>query len=132
MRIEIMDGETVIKTIVADESFAEQHHPGAWRVAAVQDEPAPQAHDMRITNLAFVDRFSDAEAIAIDLASIGATVEAAQIRRYLDKVSKATYIDLAREDTQDGVRALEAAGLIGAGRADAILLAPIEDMERPR
>ena len=42
MRIEIMDGETVINTINADEAFAEQHYPGAWRVAAVQDvEPAP-------------------------------------------------------------------------------------------
>ena len=40
MRIEILDGETVIKTIIADEAFAEQHYPGAWRVAEVQDVPA--------------------------------------------------------------------------------------------
>lgn len=131
MLIEIMDGDTVIKTIVGDAAFAEAQHPGAWRVAAVQDDHVPVAQDMRITNLAFVDRFTDAEAISIDLASIGATVEAAQVRRYLDKVSKAAYIDLSREDTRAGVHALEAAGLIGAGRADAILLASIEDQERP-
>ena len=36
MRIEILDGETVINTIIADEAFAEQHYPGAWRVAGEQ------------------------------------------------------------------------------------------------
>lgn len=41
MRIEIMDGSTVINTIVASEEFAEQHYPGAWRVAEVQDAPTP-------------------------------------------------------------------------------------------
>jgi len=133
MRIEILDGEAVVNTINASPEVAQAQHPGAWRIAEVQDDPAPEpAPDLRITNLAFVDRFTDAEAIGIDLASIGATVGAAQIRRYLDKVSKATYIDLAREDTQSGVRALEVAGLLGAGRADAILLTPIEDHERPR
>lgn len=103
---------------------------GVWRWP--DDASAAPAADYRITNLAFVDRFTDAEAIAIDLASIGATVEAAQVRRYLDKVSKATHIDLSRADTQAGVRALETAGLIAAGRADEILTAPIQDMERPR
>ena len=90
------------------------------------------ADDSRITRLAFVDRFTDAEAVAIDLASIGATVQAASIRRYLDKVNKAVFIDLAREDTQAGVQALETNGLISAGRADAILTAPIQPHERPQ
>lgn len=39
MRIEILDGATVINTIVASEEFAEQHYPGAWRLAEVQDAP---------------------------------------------------------------------------------------------
>ena len=42
MRIDIMDGEAVIRTIIADEAFAEQHYPGAWRVADEQ-EAATQA-----------------------------------------------------------------------------------------
>ena len=37
MRIEIMDGNTVINTIVATPEFAEQQHPGKWRLAEVQD-----------------------------------------------------------------------------------------------
>ena len=49
MRIEIMDGDTVISTIIASEEFAEQLHPGKWRLAEVQDvpaEPAPATPNM--------------------------------------------------------------------------------------
>lgn len=42
MRIEIMDGETVTNTIDATPEFAEQYHPGAWRLAA--DQGVPVAH----------------------------------------------------------------------------------------
>lgn len=41
MRIEILDGDTVSKTIIADEAFAEEQHPGVWRLAEVQDVPTP-------------------------------------------------------------------------------------------
>ena len=41
MRIEIMDGQTVINTIIATPEFAEQLHPGKWRLAEVQDVPTP-------------------------------------------------------------------------------------------
>lgn len=40
MRIEIMDGDTVTNVILASEEFAEQQHPGKWRLAEVQDVPA--------------------------------------------------------------------------------------------
>lgn len=131
MRIEILDGTTVVNTIEADEAFAEAQHPGAWRVAAEQVETAP-VEDLRITRLAFLDRFADAEAVAIDLASLGATVQAAGLRRYLHKVNSATYIDLGRADTREGVQALETAGLLGAGRALEILDAPVQPHERYR
>ena len=45
MRIEILNSEgAVVNGIIADEAFAEAQHPGAWRLAEVQDvptEPAP-------------------------------------------------------------------------------------------
>lgn len=85
----------------------------------------------QITRLAFLDRFTDAEAVAIDLASMGATVEAASVRRYLSKVNAATFIDLDRADTRAGVQALEAGGLLGEGRALEIMDAPVEQHERP-
>lgn len=93
---------------------------------------APTELGRRITRLAFLNRFTDPEAIAIDLASIGATVEAATLRRYMQKVNAATFIDLDRPDTRGGVQALEAAGVLAAGRALQILDAPIQDAERPQ
>jgi hypothetical protein len=101
-------------------------------VSGPGSNPGPSEPDHRITRLAFLNRFTDAEAIALDLASIGATIEAASIRRYMQKVNAATFIDLARDDTITGVRQLETVGLIGAGRADHILLDPITELERAK
>ncbi|WP_290906238.1 hypothetical protein [Aquabacterium sp.] len=87
--------------------------------------PAPRY----LTRLAFISRFTDAEAVGIDLASIGATAQAAGMRRYMNKVDAATYIDPQRADTRAGVQALEAGGLLAAGRALQILDAPVADEE---
>lgn len=95
-----------------------------------QPEPAPELR--HITQLAFLSRFTDPEAIAIDLASIGATPQAAGMRRYLSKVNAATFIDLDRPDTRGGVQALEAVGILTEGRALEILDTPIEPQERPQ
>lgn len=94
--------------------------------------PQPPAFDRprHITQLAFISRFTDAEAVAIDLASIGATQQAASVRRHQKKVDAATYIDLDRTDTRTGVQALETAGLLAAGRALQILDAPVQESER--
>lgn len=83
----------------------------------------------KVTILAFLSRFTDEEAVAIDLNSIGATMEAAKLRRFLDKVKAATFIDLSREDTIAGVTALETIGLIKPGRASQILTAPVQSSE---
>jgi hypothetical protein len=101
-------------------------------VSGPGSNPGPSESDYRITRLAFLNRFTDAEAIALDLASIGTTIEAASIRRYMQKVNAATFIDLTRDDTIAGVRQLETVGLIGAGRADHILLDPITELERAK
>jgi len=87
--------------------------------------------DTIITRLAFLSRFTDEEAVALDLASIGATVEAATLRRYLSKVNAASFIDLSREDTRAGVLALEPMGILAEGRALEILDAPIQPHEVP-
>lgn len=95
-----------------------------------QPEPAPELR--HITRLAFLSRFTDPEAITIDLASIGATPQAAGMRRYLSKVNAATFIDLDRPDTRAGVQALEAVGILTEGRALEILDTPIDAQERPQ
>lgn len=96
------------------------------------DRPAPEQTQKRlITPLAFVERFTDAEAISIDLASREDTEDAAAIRRYLQKVTIARAIDLDGDNVRNGVPALEALGLITEGRANEIMNAPIQAHELP-
>lgn len=86
--------------------------------------PAPAPVDpavWHITKLAFRSRFTAAERAAITLAARQATAQGAAVQSYLDDVQAATYIDLQRPDTRAGVMGLEAAGLLAAGRAAAIL-----------
>ncbi len=87
-----------------------------------------QAASTKITVLAFRNRFTQAEKIAIDLASIdnptGTTQQrqlAATLRVMNADIAVATFIDLSRADTRAGVQALETYGIIGTGRASAIL-----------
>ena len=105
-----------------------------WNPEAQAFEPGPppvQPTGRLISNKAFLSRFTDDEAIDLDLASIGATREAAAVRRYLSKVNAAQHIDLIDDETRTGVQALEAAGLLQPGRALAILDAPIQPKELP-
>lgn len=92
-------------------------------------DPTPANYGTKITVLAFLKRFTDAEAIAIDLGSIGATVQAASLRRYVSMVNAAKFIDLSREDTRAGVIALETNGILTAGRALQILDTPVKPEE---
>ena len=105
-----------------------------WNAETQAFEPGPppvQPTGRLVSNKAFLARFTDDEAIDIDLASMGATREAAAVRRYLSKVNAAQHIDLADDETRTGVQALEAAGLLQPGRALAILDAPIQPKELP-
>ena len=105
-----------------------------WNAETQAFEPGPPPElptGRLVSNKAFLSRFTDDEAIDIDLASMGATREAATVRRYLSKVNAAQNIDLADDETRTGVQALEAAGLLQPGRALAILDAPIEPKELP-
>ena len=77
MRIEIMDGDAVTNVILATPEFAEQQHPGKWRLAEVQDgpvEPSANPTEWLIDIGAFFDRFGAAK-IAV-LTSTDAGVKA--------------------------------------------------------
>lgn len=91
----------------------------------------------RITKLAFRNRFTMAEKVAMEIASLddpGAAIalrqQAAALRANLADIASASYIDLTRPDTRDGVLALESAGLLATGRAAAVLDSPVVDSER--
>lgn len=87
-RIEILDGATVINTILAEEAFAEQHYPGAWRVAAEQDvEPAPVNHTAWLIDIGpFFDRFGAAKMAVLTSADAGvkAILADTQVRKWID------------------------------------------------
>lgn len=135
MRYNIKDGEgNVVNTIMcASDTDAEALYPGAWERAEQDALPAAPRH---ITKLAFDNRFTQAESVAIEIAqlddpsaSMPARQAAAALRASQRKVDRATYIDLDRPDTRAGVLALEAGGLLGAGRALEILDAEIQPHE---
>ena len=120
--------------VVAITSFDADLIGQRWNPDAQAFEPAPppaEPTERNVSRKAFLSRFTDAEAIDIDLASMGATREAATVRRYLSKVNAAQHIDLADDESRTGVQALEAAGLLQPGRALVILDAPIEPKELP-
>ena len=84
-----------------------------------------------ITRLAFLSRFTDAEAIAIDLASIGDTVEAAALRRCLNVLNAANFIDLKDPKTAACMQVIESTGILSEGRSTVILDTPAEQSEIP-
>lgn len=85
------------------------------------------AQDNRITKLAFKSRMTAAERIAIRAAGDVDPI----IFDFMDLVSDAQFIDLSRQDTQDGVNYLESQGHLAEGRASEILTNPIQADERP-
>jgi len=78
-----------------------------------------------ITKLAFKQRFTQPERTALRAeAKTNAIVE-----DFMDLVSDAKFIDLARQDTIDSVNFLESSSLIATGRANEILNSPIQGHE---
>lgn len=88
MRIEIMQNGVVVDAILADEAFAEQHHPGAWRVADVQDvEPeAVNPVEWLIDIGPFFDRFGAAKMAVLTSTDPGvkAILADTQVRKWID------------------------------------------------
>lgn len=88
------------------------------------EQPAPDPALWRITRLAFRQRFTAAEKATLTFVARQATQQGAAVQSYLDDVQAAAHIDLLRTDTRAGVQALEAGGLLAAGRAAVILDTP--------
>lgn len=90
----------------------------------------------KVTKLAFRNRFTQAEKVTLELASLDnpaadmATRQmAAGLRAVMKDQENATYIDLTRADTRAGVQQLEALGLLAAGRSAVILDGEVAESE---
>ena len=99
---------------------------------------AKAAQGKQITRLAFRNRFTTAEKVALEIAGLDnhaadmpARAQAAALRANQADLAAATFVDLAHPDTRAGVQMLEAAGLLSPGRALEILDAPVTPEERP-
>ena len=96
------------------------------------------APDTRITRLAFRNRFTSTEKMALEMAALDDPTapmaqrqQAAAIRVHLADVAASTFIDLGSQHTRAGVQELEAGGLLTEERALEILDAPVQPHERP-
>lgn len=146
-RIALIRGSVVENVIEADMEFAQSlgfdavvetdvAAPG-WGYAggefiapvhAPQPEPEPTPEDRRITRLMFRNRFTQAEHVTIEIASLNDAAApmqqrqmAAALRVMQRQVSDAEFIDLNDPVTRAGVQQLEAFGLLAEGRAAEIL-----------
>lgn len=135
-RIEIMDGETVINTIIADVDFAEMHHPGNWRIVPEIVQEIPE--DPRIWWIdigPFYDRFgTDVLAIAAsDNGACKAVQTLTGVRKYIDlKDPKvAQMIDMLIAMNQPAPQPwAPGSGPMTAAKKAAILETPTTEKER--
>ena len=116
MRIEILDGATVTNIIIASEAFAEQHYPGAWRVAEVQDvptEPTPATPTVCSPAQGLVALYAIKQ---ITEADVNATIAAITdpIARYTSQVAFAR----ATEWRRDSASMQQLATLLGLTESD--------------
>jgi hypothetical protein len=127
-----------------DADLPQAEHLGPdWRVEVVEevapssdDPPPPYEGTWRITKLAFRNRFTQSEKVAIEIAALddpAAPMQqramSAALRASQMDVQAAQFIDLTRADTRAGVQQLEAVGILAAGRAAVILDTPPSEQE---
>ena len=101
---------------------------GGWQYGTYAPEPASEVVDMRITKLAFKQRFTQQE--RIDIREASKTIP--KVYDFEDLVNSATFIDLSRDDTKISVNAVESVIPLAQGRANEILTAQIQEHERYR
>lgn len=108
---------------------------GAWQAppeptpapTEAPTEAPPAAPDMRLTRLAFLNRFLMEERIGIRTAATSDPV----VQDMVALADSAQFVDLSRDDTKAYLGALVAKNLISQSRADEIMTTPIRDIERP-
>jgi len=133
-RFAIIENGAVTNIVVAEESMDAgwiQNPPASVSVGwnygggkfVAPDKKSPTS--VKITKLAFRNRFTFSEKVLIETAAEGD----ATVRVLLKDQEAATFIDLARLDTQQGVQLLVSKNLITAERSDAILSISIQPEE---
>jgi len=106
-----------------------------WTFNGIAFVPPPGTSNepfMKITKLAFLSRFTAAEAAGLEAFAIQNNNYAAALRVAMRKQQVSNYMDLSRQDTIDGVNNLVALGLLTTERATVILTTPPTEIEKYR
>lgn len=123
-------------SVPVSQEEAQQYQIGGLYDVQLKEVDAPVYR--HITRLAFLQRITMDEHVSIELASIHdpsstqqQQIIAATLRKMLQMVNAANWIDLDRLDTRQMVIQLEQLGLLGEGRALEVLDNEIQAIERP-
>ena len=129
----LVNGEWVQTDKPSQGQFYRHIDPAGGTVDSFWSESETEQEPYKITRLAFRQRFTLPERVAIETAA----ETNATVRVMLKDQEAATFIDLSRQDTIDGVNYLttvmqpdELTPLISSFRANEILTAPIQSTER--
>jgi hypothetical protein len=143
---QVLENGNVVNTIVASEEFMQARYPdGNYRLAPIGNgtqspttETQPDAARRIITIRALKQRFTQAERVAVRLASaddVSKSLEerqqAAALADWQDILNSVQFVDLDFSETIAAVELMESAGLLAEGRAAEILGAAVTDEERP-
>jgi hypothetical protein len=101
--------------IIADLAFVEAHYPGDF--TEIEEPPAPVPTVRVLSKVTYLKRFTQTERINIRAAAAANPV----VDDYVQLLNLTSEVDLDDPDTVGGANALEAAGLLEAGRAAEIL-----------
>lgn len=125
MTYEILDDNgNVVNTIIADQTFVDEHYPNRYRLVP---EPPPPPLPNIITKVAFRFRLTDAEYVGI----LSAAKTDVEVAAWVETFNMVSSIDLDNQRTKDGVANLVSKNLLTQARADEILTAPVQPAERP-
>ena len=126
MNYEILDGETVINTIVADADFMQANYPdGNYRVVAdpPAPEPAPPVWQWYIDIGPFYDRFGAAKMAVLTSTDAG-------LKAILSDLNIRKWVDLKRVDVAQALAYVgSAVPAVTPALQDAILNTPVADIE---
>jgi len=112
--------------------------PGWTYDGSVFIQPTPTPEVRNITQYAFRQRFTQAERVGIEIASLDDSSasmvvrqQAAALRVAMTDLAQAQYVNLDLPIVAQSLADLETVGLLVSGRATAILSAPVQPYELP-
>lgn len=123
MRYEILDGETVINTIVADADFMQANYPQGNYRAVVEPPPPPPVWQWYIDIGPFYDRFGAAKMAVLTSPDAG-------VKAILADLNIRKWVDLKRADVGQALAYVgSVVPSVTATLQDAILNTPVADIE---